>query len=373
MPIAAVRNWVARRDALRRVVEPVWDCFFYKTASPNASKTHRNYHVVATNPLIVVTSEGVQDLELMSEVIGDRRASLIVLFWWSKETAARAREVRYFHRKHQGRFSHHVVTYLCNTPLENRFLQRLGLPTVYCNQNCLLDESRYRVVPGVEKEFDAIYNGRLEEGKRHYLLTEVARTALIAGWTPGDSAEKLACRESIRRMLPDAAVLNYPDARPLRICHDAQFSQHRPRRYLGPVEPARVGMILLREEGACYASAEYLLSGLPVVSTRSRGRDVFFDKEYVEIVRDEPKAVAEGVRRLIQRNVPAERIREATLAKMRPHKEKFVRLLQAVYDHEKVDFDVRSDWHLLYTDKMIRYARRWPVDFLSDIGGHPDV
>lgn len=275
MPIAAIRNWVAGSEILRRVIGPVRDRFFYKTASPNANKTHRNYHVIAKNPLVIVTSEGVQDLELISEVIGDRRAWIMVLFWWSKETAACAREVRHFYRKHQARFPRHDVTFLCNTPGEHRLLQRLGLPAVYCNHNCLLDESRYRIVPGVEKEFDAVYNGRLEADKRHCLLTEVRRTALIVGLTPGALAEKLAYRESVRRLLPDAAVLNYPDSRPLGTCHDANFPQIAPDEVSAHLCRARVGVILSREEGACYASAEYLLSGLPVVSTRSRGGVTF--------------------------------------------------------------------------------------------------
>jgi glycosyltransferase involved in cell wall biosynthesis len=129
-------------------------------------------------------------------------------------------------------------------------------------------------------------------------------------------------------------------------------------------------VILSREEGACYASAEYLLSGLPVVSTRSRGgRDIFFDEEYVEVVRDDPRAVAAGVRRLIEKKVPAARVREATLEKMRPHRERFLVLLQEIYDRKKVPFDVRRGWERLYTDKMIRYARRWPDDFLRDVNG----
>ena len=110
-----------------------------------------------------------------------------------------------------------------------------------------------------------------------------------------------------------------------------------------------------------------------MVSTRSRGGREASLTPNMSRSCDDPKAVAKGVRRLIARNVPAERIREATLAKMRPHREKFVRMLQAIYDREKVDFDVRRGWGRLYTDKMIRYARRWPVDFLSDIDGHSGV
>src|SRR5204863_198528 len=109
------------------------------------------------------------------------------------------------------------------------------------------------------------------------------------------------------------------------------------------------------------------LSGLPVVSTRSRGgRDVFFDPEYVAIVPEDPKAVADGVRKLIAKNISPARIRHATLEKMRPHRKRFFSLLQGIYDRENFAFDVLRNWGQIYTDKMIQYARRWPADFLND-------
>lgn len=42
---------------------------------------------------------------------------------------------------------------------------------------------------------------------------------------------------------------------------------------------SRCGLILSAEEGACFAAMEYLLCGLPVVTTPNiGGRDEFFDK-----------------------------------------------------------------------------------------------
>ncbi|WP_092048398.1 glycosyltransferase [Planctomicrobium piriforme] len=41
---------------------------------------------------------------------------------------------------------------------------------------------------------------------------------------------------------------------------------------------SRIGVILSEQEGGCGASTEYLLAGLPVVSTSSTGgRDLFYD------------------------------------------------------------------------------------------------
>jgi glycosyltransferase involved in cell wall biosynthesis len=80
-----------------------------------------------------------------------------------------------------------------------------------------------------------------------------------------------------------------------------------------------------------FASIEYLLCGLPVVTTRSiGGRDVFFDPAYVEWVEDDPEAVAQGVRNLIARAPEPEFIRARTLARMEEHRQRLRTFLKEV-------------------------------------------
>ena len=79
--------------------------------------------------------------------------------------------------------------------------------------------------------------------------------------------------------------------------------------------------MLSKAEGACYASAEYLLCGLPLVTTKSiGGRDVFYDDAYTLVVDDTPEAVREGVRQMIERDISPEFIRRETLKKLSPHR-----------------------------------------------------
>jgi glycosyltransferase involved in cell wall biosynthesis len=70
-----------------------------------------------------------------------------------------------------------------------------------------------------------------------------------------------------------------------------------------------------------FACCEYLLSGLPIVTTPSRGgRDVFFHSDYVEVVEETPEAVASGVARLIARNLDPEMIRNRTYQLFMEHR-----------------------------------------------------
>ena len=89
-----------------------------------------------------------------------------------------------------------------------------------------------------------------------------------------------------------------------------------------------VGLCLSAEEGSNYASMEYMLAGLPVVSTPSLGgRDVFFDHEYCTICESSSAAVRQAVEGLKARNIPREYIRERTLAKIAPERRRFLSLI----------------------------------------------
>ena len=73
---------------------------------------------------------------------------------------------------------------------------------------------------------------------------------------------------------------------------------------------AAVGLCLSAVEGAMYSSMEYLMAGLPIVSTPSLGgRDVYFDPDYCLIVEPEPAAIRRAVERLRDRAIPREEIR----------------------------------------------------------------
>lgn len=79
-------------------------------------------------------------------------------------------------------------------------------------------------------------------------------------------------------------------------------------RYLPPHEVAAVlrscsvGGMFSGEEGTCYAVTEYLLCGLPVVTTASvGGRHVWLSEQNSIVVEPTPQAVAQGVQLALQK------------------------------------------------------------------------
>jgi len=198
--------------------------------------------------------------------------------------------------------------YLCND--YNVYLDRLslGINAHFINQNAFIDERRIDYNPNIEKEYDAVYNARLRPVKRHYLASEVGeqlRLALIVGHhTPGLGSVP-------ESEIPKSVFMNKYQLMPETVSRILSRS--------------KVGLILSESEGACFASSEYLLTGLPVVSTKSRGgRDFWYD-DYNSIICDaDPDSVLSAVNELLNDPRDPKLIRESHIKKMYMHRQKFI-------------------------------------------------
>jgi glycosyltransferase involved in cell wall biosynthesis len=109
-------------------------------------------------------------------------------------------------------------------------------------------------------EAPAVMNAKSWYFKRHYLTARLPNKTFIAYNENGDRQSPQYC--DIRAFHPDA------------IHYDIS-----PKAIAALNAASAFGLALSEIEGACYASAEYLLCGLPVISTPSLGgRDEFYDK-----------------------------------------------------------------------------------------------
>lgn len=103
-----------------------------------------------------------------------------------------------------------------------------------------------------------------------------------------------------------------------------------PREVSREYNRARVGLCLSALEGGNYSTTEYMLCGLPVVSTRSDGgREHFLDPEVSRIVEDDARAVAQAVAELIARRIPPQVVRLRALVKLREIREDFILLVNS--------------------------------------------
>jgi len=208
-----------------------------------------------------------------------------------------------------------------------------GIPAYFISNSCFIDEQIFRVMPETTKEFDAVYNARMAPFKRHALARRIPRPLLIGGTaTGGDSVDYFA---QVRAEIPQATFTHAED----------------PQRYIAPAEIAKllnraqVGLCLSAKEGAMYAAAEYLLCGLPVVSTVSEGgRDEWFDSSYVRIVPDDDQAITAATEDLIQQAIDPHFIRQKTIERMIEQRQIFISLLQTIFNAHTAGLDAARYW-----------------------------
>ena len=239
-----------------------------------------------------------------------KRIHVFLQLGWEHETPKNALPFAEKIRAVQEQCPRLKVTVLANSPNEVRVLSELGLHCILCHQNAFVDERRYPIIPR-EKKYDAIYIARVTPFKRHALARKVSSLRLI-----GDPAylaqEKEYSDDILHNQLKHARWTAHVNGKDI----PAEIAE------------ARCGLCLSQAEGAMFVSIEYLLCGIPIVNTENiGGRDVLFPDFAVKTVPDTPEAVADAVRAFAEHAPEPERIRAATLEKMKPHRETFRKLL----------------------------------------------
>ena len=212
--------------------------------------------------------------------------------------------------------------FMYNSFSDKTLFEYYGFKGEMINQNCFLDENLF-IPKFAEKKYDAIYTARLSEFKRHYLAKDVVNLALVAGDTN------------------TCLINNLPP-------HTYKNEKHlSPDEVIQKLAESRVGLILSEFEGACYASSEYLLCGLPVVSTRSSGgRDIWYNSYNSIICNPDENSVAEAVKNLASLNRDPNRIRSMHIALSKHFRKKFIDLHQMILC-ETNDSSDASEWFSL--------------------------
>jgi hypothetical protein len=94
-----------------------------------------------------------------------------------------------------------------------------------------------------------------------------------------------------------------------------------------------------------FASTEYLLAGLPIVSTPSKGgRYVYYDDEYCWIVPPDPRSVAEAVGALKAKKIPGSYIHKRILERLEQDRARFLELVNAILEESGSDKRLAMPW-----------------------------
>ena len=338
---------------------------------PNYFRTHRNYYIINREPLIIHTTENINDIQVFSEIIGkDRRAVFLVSFWWTLFDGPNTiQQIIKSYRFHQDKYHHHKILFLLNNLDESREFKKNSIPCKFIHQNALVDSNIFKPI-SISKTYDIIYNARLDSMKRHYLLKDCRNIGLISGYVMNIDRSKEEYLNELKKNIHHAFMINSNQPTSLEnFNYDMGIQLLKSSEVNIAINRSRVGVILSSKEGACYASIEYLLAGIPVVSTKNiGGRDYFLDKRFCRNVPSNPKSIKIAVDELISLNISPRFIRKETIKKINPHVRKLKKLLREVMKVEKQnnnDFDTL--WENIYINKMIKYAQPFPKSFIQEI------
>jgi glycosyltransferase involved in cell wall biosynthesis len=189
----------------------------------------------------------------------------------------------------EGRRLHLMVNASDEEETRKRFFVRGG----HFHHNLYINEYLYQILDE-PKVYDAIYTAQLNSSKRLELAKNIEKLMVVSyGGDLHSYCPELKHADFNRSFLPRTELAK-------------KYNQ------------SYAGLILSAVEGGNLASSEYLLCGIPVVSTPSKGgRDEFFTPENSIIIPPEPEAVAQAVQTWKQLAPNPQEIREQTLKKIR--------------------------------------------------------
>lgn len=220
--------------------------------------------------------------------------------------------------------------YLFNSHAEKKSLESVGFSGDLINHNAWLDENVAMRPLGIPKQYDAIYVARRSLFKRHMLAEKVARLAIVSGNNHGNDIAPV----------PPADFLNPAPLSSSQVCEK--------------INQSLCGLILSEEEGACFASSEYLLCGIPVVSTHSKGgRDVWYDGYNSIVCEPDPTKISEAVAFFKNNPRDPDAIRANHIEEARKHRLRFIDAFERIlHTHGVRGLDVHRYFYENYLHKM---------------------
>ncbi len=159
-------------------------------------------------------------------------------------------------------YSEYNIIILANSIEEKLFFEsKLKSDVLFCNHNAFLNEKTFNINESdLNKEHDLVIDSAFHKYKNVDLANKIPNVLHI-GYIKKDISEVV---------IPDyGVILNYLSGSYKRInkTHINNF-----------YNKSLMGGIFSTTEGACFASSQYLLCGLPVISTKSvGGRDIWYN------------------------------------------------------------------------------------------------
>ena len=318
------------------------------SALPTVKETNTFFHILFKEPFICVISSGdlfETGVLLASSLAAGRTCHILVQPAWHliPQMHNLARRVTELKAKNPSL----DFTVMCTTLVEFEAVKNLNLNALHIHKNAFLDEKIFN--PGINptKKYSAVHIANVEPFKRHWLAFGIPNLALITY----SYREGIANTEEISGY-KNIAFSNFDPKHPEAI----KFL--KPQVVADVVRASHCGVILSEVEGANNASTEYLMCGIPVVSTPSKGgRDEFFDSENSRIVQPLPEAVEAAVTEFNEMELNPAEIHFNVMKKIRVHRARLLEWLEQMTGNNLFEQADENLWIPQFTNKLRQTVR----------------
>lgn len=320
------------------------------------------------NPLIFYSGSygGQADKTVFDDIFLPRQNEKIInlqLVAWCHENPENAKNLVKWSEKYTCNKNHRII-FFANSELEAQAIRDAGGESFFMHQNALVDSNLFKIIclDIAEKKYNAVYNAQFLSFKRHELASKIKKLALLSYHMDplyySDVILNLPEYTLANKLLPDNGLswLGYNEVN--NIYNDSYC-----------------GLCLSSEEGGMHASMEYLLAGIPVVSTESKGgRDFFFNSTNSIIVPDDSQAVLDAVNYYCN-NLTIDKMWEIRIDAIKMQNRellKYKKLINTLLSSFGVDINVDLLWEHIYRDKLIGHEDL-DVFFQNGISNLKDV
>jgi len=274
---------------------------------------------ISDNPLIWV-STGAKNWEKLTNHTNKKAYLLVHPMWFFswRSVWLYFKKLLFLKRKNI------ELKFLHNSLSEYNFAKKVGFDSYFINHNIHVCEHKFDIDESIEKQYDAVYTAAAKPYKRLHLASEIRNLFVITYFWP-----------DVRNKDGEWDLHAFEP----KIKH-AKFNRDRiSKKEVNKIlNQSYCGLALSKKEGAMFASMEYLLCGLPIVSTKSKGgRDVFFTKRNSFIVDDDPESVKGGVEKVLAKEIDHHKIREETLKLVNFFRNQFIDIIVKIYKKEGVN------------------------------------
>ena len=253
----------------------------------------------------------------------DKNALHIISNTWHCQNERRLKSLREELKRLTKYLVNNHFIYLGNTKYETWLLSRNNINSVHSSELISIDESIFK--PGSDQPCnieptETIYVARLEPFKRHELAYSLNSVSLIYGNRGNEPGQY----ENLKQKMPHWTFVNHKWG-------NGQYQRLSKEEVASVLNRSSVGLCLSREEGAMRASMEYLLCGLPVVSTRNiGGRSRYFNSHNCVYADDSPESVVKAVQVSLHRTTDRMELRRLTMQKVQIDREDFISTINGI-------------------------------------------